>query len=264
MAIEPQPQCDVDINSDALWQSPLGAHVLDIEKRVLGPLIRRFHGDSVLWAGEHAESALSLKRCMVRHAVRLQQLDSVPDAEFPTLTSRLEALPFKSSSLDAVLLHHALESVQDPRVALRETTRVLAPGGRVVICGFNPISFVGLRRIYARYFTDSLSGHRLVNPLRLFDWLTLLGLEIQGTPLYCGNALPWTRLSQRIDLPRLATERQCSREHDRRHIPFGGILIVEAVKQAGAMKPQWRSKKENRRLAPVAYPRVASWQRIKS
>ncbi len=252
----------MDIIQDPLWSSPLGAHVLAIETAVLGPLIRRFHGDSALWVGEHVASAASLKRCMVRHAVMLKQRCREPSPDLPTFIGQVDALPFKSSSLDAILLHHALENVSDPRVALREATRVLAPGGHLVICGFNPISLVGIRRLYARYCTDSLSRNRLVNPLRLFDWLTLLGLEIQGRPRYHGFGLPWTRLSQRIDLPvgedALAQDVQARRPN----IPFGGILVVEAIKQAGAAKPQWRGKKESRRLAPVAYPRVASWQRL--
>ncbi len=252
----------MDIIQDPLWTSPLGAHVLAMETALLGPLIRRFHGDSALWVGEHVASAASLKRCMVRHAVMFKQRCHEPSPDLPTVVGQIDALPFKSSSLDAILLHHALENVSDPRVALREATRVLAPGGHLVICGFNPISLVGIRRLYARYRSDSLSNNRLVNPLRLFDWLTLLGLEIQGRPRYHGFGLPWTRLSQRVDLPVVEDAVSQDAEARRVNIPFGGILVVEAIKQAGAVKPQWRGKKESRRLAPVAYPRVASWQRL--
>ena len=54
-----------------------------------------------------------------------------------------EALPLASSSLDLVVLPHALELARDPHATLREVERVLVPEGRVVIAGFNPASLWG-------------------------------------------------------------------------------------------------------------------------
>lgn len=255
-------QCDIShAPRDHLWESVLGQLTLSLETVALAPLIRRLHGDTILWVGGHAESAGALQSCMVRNPIFLQQDVNGARSDIPSLTSQLEALPFKSNSLDGVVLHHALEEAQDPRVALREVTRVLVPGGRVVICGFNPLSLVGVRRLYARFLDDCLSDHRLVNPLRLFDWLTLLGFELDGNPLYCGYTLPSKRLLRRFDLPRL--ERRAPTANPGRTLPFGCLLLVNAVKQSVSMRPQWRDKMERRRLAPVAYPRVASWQRMK-
>ena len=262
MAIKRPNQCDTDnAAAEQLWDSALGKQTLALEAAALAPLIRRLHGDSILWVGGHAASADTLKRCMVRNSFYLQQGSTGTRSDLPSLASQLEALPFKSNSLDGVVLHHALEKACDPRVALREVTRVLIPGGRVVICGFNPLSMIGARRLYARVINDCLSDHRLVNPLRLFDWLTLLGYELDGKPLYCGHTLPFKRLAQKFDLPLL--ER---REHSAEvslTLPFGSLLVVNAVRQAVSMRPQWRANKEHPGLAPVAYPRVASWQRIK-
>lgn len=228
----------------------------------MAPFIRRLHGDSILWVGAHGDSANALQRCMVRNSLFLKQTDGASGCELPGLVGQLEALPFKSNSLDGVVMHHALENTHDPRVALREVTRVLMPGGRIVICGFNPLSLLGLRRLYARVFDDSLSDQHLVSPLRLFDWLTLLGFELDVAPLYCGYALPIKRLVQKLDAPMLERREHETESHP--SIPFGGLLIVSAVKQAVPMRMQRLSKKERRRLAPVAYPRVASWQRLKS
>lgn len=198
---------------------------------------------------------------MVRNTIYLQPSDQGGHAEIPSLSAHLEALPFKSNSLDGVLLHHALEETVDPRVALREVTRVLTPGGRIVISGFNPLSLLGLRRLYARTFQDSLSGHRLINPLRLFDWLTLLGFELDVKPVYCGYGLPFNKLVNKVDLPLLARREKALKPAPM--LPFGSVLIVSAIKQAVSLRPQKRTLKERGRLAPVAYPRVASWQRIK-
>ena len=244
-----------------LWESALGRETLNLESVALAPFIRRLHGDAVLWTGTNNESADALRGCMIRNSIFLQQRADGAHNNLPSLSACLEALPFKSNSLDGVVLHHALEQTTDPRVALREVTRVLIPGGRIVICGFNPLSLLGARRLYARYFSDSLSDHRLVNPLRLFDWLTLLGFELDVRPVYCGYGLPVSKLVNKFDLPILESREREGVAQPR--MPFGGVLVVSAIKQAVSMRPQWRAVKERKSLAPVAYPRVASWQRIK-
>ena len=257
-------QCDTVIDmSTRLWESPLGAQTLALEATALTPFVRRLHGDTILWAGVHAESANALQHCMVRNTVFLQQSPQCGKGDIPSVAADLEALPFKANSLDGVVLHHALENTSDCRVALREITRVLMPGGRVVICGFNPFSLVGLRRLYARVIDDSLSDNRMLNPMRLFDWLTLLGYELDVKPLYYGYGLPVRALVKTIDEPLLEKYDQ-GNSKTIHSIPFGCLLIVSAVKQAIPLKPQRLTKKERRSLAPIAYPRVANWQRNKS
>jgi ArsR family transcriptional regulator len=57
-------------------------------------------------------------------------------AEFANVDLRqgsLEALPLDDDSVDAALLVLALTYVADPRQALREASRILRPGGRVVV-----------------------------------------------------------------------------------------------------------------------------------
>lgn len=47
------------------------------------------------------------------------------------------ALPFEDDSFDAVTISFGLRNVARPRTALAEFSRVLKPGGRVVICEFS-------------------------------------------------------------------------------------------------------------------------------
>jgi demethylmenaquinone methyltransferase/2-methoxy-6-polyprenyl-1,4-benzoquinol methylase len=46
------------------------------------------------------------------------------------------ALPFATASFDAITVGYGLRNVADPRTALAEMRRVLAPGGRVVVLDF--------------------------------------------------------------------------------------------------------------------------------
>lgn len=49
-----------------------------------------------------------------------------------------EHLPFRSGSLDCVVLAHTLETAADPQAVLAECQRVLAPHGRLLVFSFSP------------------------------------------------------------------------------------------------------------------------------
>jgi SAM-dependent methyltransferase len=56
-----------------------------------------------------------------------------PDALSRTALVEGDELPLADSSIDRVLMVHALEFAEDPARTLREVWRVLAPGGRLVL-----------------------------------------------------------------------------------------------------------------------------------
>ncbi|HEX4511069.1 MAG TPA: methyltransferase domain-containing protein, partial [Burkholderiaceae bacterium] len=110
-----------------------------------------------------------------------------------------EALPFKDSSIDLVVMPHTLELAGDAHVALSEATRVLVPGGRLVIVGFNPASLWGLRQRLGRTRVGlGLGESRLFLPdagefigyWRLRDWLKLLSFDIEAGRFGCYRP-PW-------------------------------------------------------------------------
>ena len=124
---------------------------------------------------------VELDRCMVRNrlygAMPGFHVRPGDASDTGTYIGNIEALPFPPASLDAVVMHHALDCCADPRTAMREVCKVLRPGGRLLICGFNPISLWGVRRLAARLFDDAFSDVRFVNPWRLLDWMAVLGIE---------------------------------------------------------------------------------------
>jgi SAM-dependent methyltransferase len=176
------------------------------------------------------------------------------EAESGRFRADLDALPLRNNALDAVVLHHVLETAHDPRSAMREVARSLAPGGRLLIVAFNPWSLWGLRSAYARFFKDSFSGLRFVSPGRLQDWLAVLGFELQQEVKYLAYELPFATRNKDAGiwqkLRRLCAERR---------IPLGGVYVISAVKQVSAMRPDWSSNPVgNRKLVPAAYPKLSA------
>ena len=168
-----------------------GQRLLAEEQPRLDELVRRLHGDYLVWTGLMPRAAQALKRCMVRKTLYLSHPGPAAALDMACFAARLCALPLPSKSVDNLVLHHSLELEEDPRRALREVGRVIAPGGRLILCCFNCFSPWGLRQLYGRLWADVFSGLKFVNPLRLFDWLALLGFELDEPPAYLGFGAPF-------------------------------------------------------------------------
>ena len=89
----------------------------------------------------------------------------------------IDYLPLKKDSVDAVVLPHTLESVQDPYHLLRQIDQVLIADGHLVITGFNPL---GCRVMKQRLTNrEAFKQANLIRAHRLIDWLRLLGYDIE-------------------------------------------------------------------------------------
>ncbi|WKE64233.1 methyltransferase domain-containing protein [Gallaecimonas kandeliae] len=84
-------------------------------------------------------------------------------------------LPLQERSVDVLVLSHNLEYSSDPHQLMREAQRVLVDGGHLVLTGFNPLSLLNLCGFWKK--TPPFDG-RFYHPLRIKDWLALLGFEI--------------------------------------------------------------------------------------
>ena len=212
----------------ATWfESAAGRQVAGQEAEALLEGARRFHGDSMLWLGPVALGHLDLERCMVRQRIfgALAQA-SAYRSQATAYVGAMESLPFAAASLDAVVMHHALDCAADRRVAISEVARTLRPGGRLLICGFNPYSFWGIRPWWARLRRDAFAGTRFVSPIRVLDWLAVLGLEIDEPVQYLVYRPPLG--VAKTDYRRLRWLRQ---QLGRWQIPFGGVYVILARKK---------------------------------
>ena len=86
------------------------------------------------------------------------------------LSGRLESLPFKEGTFDAVLGMGVLEYVADAQAALAELARVTKPGGVLVVTMLNRTSlWIVCHRLYnwIRFFRHRLAGRPANRPPRL-------------------------------------------------------------------------------------------------
>src|SRR6201996_1432311 len=182
-----EPRSQLPPYTVANWfDGPLGARVLR-EETALAPLaLENVFGFELLQMGTWGPARHLLDGARTQHTT-LVAPECSPGV---TLCAPLETLPFRSDSIDAIFLPHTLELVEDPYAVLREAERILTAEGCLMICGFNPWSGWGARRLFGHFFRrPSFPPHtrRLLAERRLRDWMALLDFEVADVHGYLGS-----------------------------------------------------------------------------
>ena len=174
-------------NAAVSWfDGPLGARVLREETALARLTLDDVFGFELLQVGTWGPARHLLDGARTQHTTLLAP-DRGPGV---TLCAPLTSLPFASDSIDAILLPHTLELVEDPYAVLREAERVLCAEGCLMICGFNPWSGWGARRLFARLLRRPPfppGTRRVLAERRLRDWMALLDFEVANVYGYLGN-----------------------------------------------------------------------------
>lgn len=233
----------------AAWlRSPAGARLLATERAPLRRAARRFYGDALLWIGASPQLLDTTAQCMVRSRV-LATIDPSAAAcgqQVAVAHTAAGALPFAAGAFDGVLLHHALEAAPDARAALREAARVLRVGGRLVVVGFNPLSFW-----LAAKPLPAFRALKSVSVPRLRDWLALLGLEVEDKPAYV-HVPVWALARKGGDVEEAQPPRS---PQWWRRLPTGGVYLVSATKVAhGFIAPPLRQRTADELAGAVPQP----------
>jgi len=223
------------------FETPKGAYVLGWERGQFDAAVDDVFGYNAVQVGLPGLDFLRESRIPLKIRSVVEQGCS--------LRSDPVQLPLASQSIDLLALPHVLEFSGQPHAILREAERVLMPEGSVVISGFNPLSLWGAARALGWERRRYPGCGRYIGLLRLKDWLSLLGFELNGGRFGC-YAPPFSqgRWLERCSFMEKAGERWW---------PIcGSVYVVRAVKRVAGMRlvtPNWRDRRVAKKaLAPVA------------
>ncbi|MCM8596832.1 class I SAM-dependent methyltransferase [Accumulibacter sp.] len=216
---------------DSWLHSALGRYVMDWEQTTIDSVVADLFGYNAVQLGMPERDLLAHNR------IPLRQVAS-PSGHADVLCD-LRRLPFAAQSIDLVVMSHVLEFHEDPHQILREVERVLIPEGALVVAGFNPVSFWGLRRRLPGCPSGFPWNGRYLSVARLKDWLQLLGFEVEKGIFGCYS-------------PPCSHERWLSRwrvveSAGARWWSFaGGVYLLQATKRVHGMRlivPAWKQQK---------------------
>ncbi len=221
-------------------ETPQGRYLLGWERAELDRVVADIFGYNAVQLGLAQVPLLSANRMPHRFYCAPEDAD---------VRANAFELPFATGSLDLVLLPHVLEFSPHPHGVLREVERVLVPEGSVVISGFNPFSLWGMRRLATRRGTAVPWNGHFRSAMRIGDWLTLLGFEVQGSS-FGGYAPP-------VGSPRwLERWRFMDRAGPKWWPVLGASYLLHGVKRVQGMRlitPHWRGRKAtSKRFSPIA------------
>ncbi len=225
---------DVQQQLELWFQSTLGRALLASQRPVIEHSVRQVFGV------HQAELGVS-HRIPVGNGTNLGHKFYVlnrwePDLPDNVVVSAADELALDRDVVDLMILHHSLDTTADPHQLLREASRSLKSSGYLLIVGFNPLGFWGVRRKLSRakpapWNTRFLSGRRVE------DWLSLLDFKV-GEVRYHFFTPPIS--SQRI------INRFSWLENILNHkVPLGAYYTILAQKQVGSrisISPRWRKK----------------------
>lgn len=236
----------------SFYASPLG----NVTRRFVGRAVGRFWeqltGLRVLGLG-YAPPYLPLLRSECERALAFMPA-SQGVVNWPSSGASASALvdplmmPLPDSSIDRVLVVHALETVESPTELLHEIWRILTPGGRIILVVPNRRGLwarmdttpFGYGQPYSRSQLKSLMRQTWFSPE---GWAETLYVPPLRNRFLLQTAQAWEQVGIGFSLP------------------FAGLHVVEATKQLyrpGAV----RAVRRAHRLSPVFVPATAPASRI--
>ena len=242
------------------WQDlPNGNIILSAIEEKLQPWWQKFFGYHLLKIGALSHE-ISCKSSPIKHQVscRVSRSPLSPQSDGKTdIIGELDDLPILEHSVDVCLLSHALEFSLDPHHVIREANRVIIPNGYLVITGFNPLSLAGLNRAIPYRRKQLPWNEHFFSPMRVKDWLHLMGFEILTDERFLHSSLAGTMSEHAIakSWRKFASNYLTS---------LGSVYIIIAKKRVlplTPIKPKWQIRAK---FNPVKVPTMNVHSRSKS
>lgn len=157
-------------------------------------------------------------------------------------------LPLPTASVDRIVLAHALEETESPGDMLEEASRVLSPGGRLIVVAPNRRGLwarmdgtpFGHGRPFSRSQLESLMRGAEFSPE---NWAEVLYVPPLKRRLLMRSAPVWEQLGAGLSLP------------------FAGVHVIDATKQFYRRAPL-RATRRSFAFRPVLLPQPAPSQRV--
>jgi len=213
-------------------QTDFGRYLLHQERRLLTEKYGQLSGYRLMHAGLSPDpQALDCFSHMHRFS-----FNAVAHADASAVCHYAQ-LPLPSDTIDVALLQHAVEFSVSPKAVLAEVSRVVAPGGHLLLCLFNPFGPLGAMKFPMQLCsTEHQYGFHNLRKGRLIDWLSLLNFQVLDVdygaynlplnrPQWIEEDSGWERLARRI------------------RFPFGNFYMIHAVKRVArgiSAGPSWR------------------------
>jgi SAM-dependent methyltransferase len=219
---------------------PNGELILSAIEEELRPWWQKFFGYHLIKLGQ-LSGEVQTPLSTIKHQVCIaskKESDVIGD---------IDDLPLLEHSVDVCLLSHALEFSLDPHHVIREANRVLIPNGYLVITGFNPFSLAGLNRYIPYRRQQSPWNEHFFTPMRVKDWLHLMGFEILADKR-CLQTNLIGKMSNNIVA---STWRQFANNY---LTTLGSVYVIVAKKRVlplTPIKPKWKVRAE---FQPVKVP----------
>ena len=164
----------------------------------------------------------------VRARLRELESDSEPIRGFACVQSVGETLPFADHTVDSAILSEVIEHLEAPQASIREATRVLRPGGRLLVTTPNYRSLWPLIEwtVDRLNMAPKMGGEQHISrfdPVSLMDLMRECGLHAE----YFGTIYSLSPFASMLS-PRLAMK-QLAGELKRRS-SLGMILVAVGVK----------------------------------
>lgn len=230
------------------WQAlPNGIIIRKTIEQALAPWWKKFFGYHLIKLGP-LSCEINVIGSTIKHQIKLGTNQKNGD-----LVGDIDELPLQTHSVDVCLLSHALEFSIDPHHVVREASRALIPNGYLVITGFNPVSLAGLNRFLPYRRQNSPWNQEFFSPMRIKDWLHLMGFEILADQRCLPSSLTGKLTEQSLNNP-------LHNFANRYLTPFGSIYILIAKKRVlplTPIKPMWQIQSG---FAPVKAASLRSQQ----
>lgn len=210
-----------NVLTDSWYQQIPGSWLLDMERSEVANILRKSYGDHLMQIG----GTHDLQHCADSPILHRFQLVTEPssDVYYPKIHANLRELPILPDSLNVVLLVHVFEFAEYPVRLLEEVYQSLAPGGQLIILGFNPWSYWGLLKMFSRKKECPWNG-KFWSRAHIKQWLRGYDYSIDVNKTLCFRSPRGKSRNRRITALTETLGQLC--------LPtLGGVYLIAATKQ---------------------------------